>query len=375
MTNQFQFNNITLELNRYPANSNDNLQAWDAADEHLLKQLNADVAQQSLLLMNDSFGALLCALKKQFVDCHLTWFSDAKTSLLGCQQNLQHNQLSESDIDWLHPLQTPVTAPTIVLLKLPKNLNYFVEQLRMLTQWLAPESQLLIGAKAKNINQALLHSIEVNFGSASASLAWKKTRVISAKFDGKRRAIPEIQRWQTEDGIKLIGLANVFAASKLDIGARLMLAHYPEGNFKHVVDLGCGNGVLGLQAALRYPQAHIHFVDDSFEAVSSAEQGWHANQLDTHRGHFHWDDCLTHLPTEQAPDLILCNPPFHQGEAITDHIAWQMFMDAKKRLIDGGMLQVVGNRHLGYHVKLKRLFGNCTTVASNQKFVILRSIK
>lgn len=72
---------------------------------------------------------------------------------------------------------------------------------------------------------------------------------------------------------------------------------------------------------------------------------------------------------------MLCNPPFHQGEAITDHIAWQMFLDARRRLKDGGILHIVGNRHLNYHVKLQRLFQNCTTVASNGKFVILQAQK
>jgi len=36
---------------------------------------------------------------------------------------------------------------------------------------------------------------------------------------------------------------------------------------------------------------------------------------------------------------------------------------------------VVGNRHLGYHAKLKKLFGNCETVAANRKYVILKAIK
>ncbi|QSX35411.1 methyltransferase [Shewanella avicenniae] len=375
MINQFQFNNVSLQLNRYPATANDNLQAWDAADEHLLQHIDEQAAHQPILIVNDSFGALLCSIKQQFADCQISWLSDAKTSVLGCQQNLANNQLSDAHIEWLTPAQTPAMTPALVLLKLPKNLNYFIEQLRQLSQWLAPATQLLIGAKAKNINQALLNTIESHFGSASASLAWKKTRVISAVFDGKRRAPLADQRWQTDTGIKLIGLANVFAATKLDIGARLMLDNYPQGQFNQVVDLGCGNGVLGMQAALSYPDAQIHFVDDSFEAVQSAQMGWQANRLDEARGQFHWDDCLSHLPAEIEVDLVLCNPPFHQGEAITDHIAWQMFMDAKKRLAVGGMLQVVGNRHLGYHVKLKRLFGNCQTAASNNKFVILRSVK
>lgn len=36
---------------------------------------------------------------------------------------------------------------------------------------------------------------------------------------------------------------------------------------------------------------------------------------------------------------------------------------------------MVGNRHLGYHVKLRRLFGNCEVVAANPKFVLLRAVR
>ena len=74
-------------------------------------------------------------------------------------------------------------------------------------------------------------------------------------------------------------------------------------------------------------------------------------------------------------DATLCNPPFHQQHAITDHIAWQMFNDARRSLKYGGELYVVGNRHLDYFRKLKRAFGNCTTIATNNKFVILKATK
>jgi 16S rRNA G1207 methylase RsmC len=74
-------------------------------------------------------------------------------------------------------------------------------------------------------------------------------------------------------------------------------------------------------------------------------------------------------------DLILCNPPFHQQNATTDHIAWQMFRDSHRVLKKGGELRIIGNRQLGYHIKLKRLFGNEKLITSNEKFVTLSAIK
>ncbi|NQD94767.1 methyltransferase, partial [Pseudomonas sp. CrR25] len=81
---------------------------------------------------------------------------------------------------------------------------------------------------------------------------------------------------------------------------------------------------------------------------------------------------------EQAPDsldLVLCNPPFHQQQVVGDFLAWRMFQQARAALVKGGELWIVGNRHLGYHAKLKRLFRGVEQVAATPKFVVLKAIK
>jgi 23S rRNA (guanine1835-N2)-methyltransferase len=387
MTTQFACSGIELELFRYPSQQASNLQAWDAADEYLIKYLiDAEITPDTTAILNDNFGALTCALAAQAPNSELIVETDAKTSLLGCQQNLLGNKLAPTNIQWFNSRDTLPDNIQLVLMKLPKNLHYFGQQLARLSTVLPAGTQILIGAKAKSINPALLASIEKNLGPASASLAWKKTRVISCISDGKPRSLAQAVSWNVDElKLTMSNLANVFAANKLDIGARIMLDNMPKGEFNHIIDLGCGNGILGLHAKQCYPHAQIHFVDDSDMAIASAKHNWHANVLDaqsqelqteqTPQAFFHWDDCLSNLPADVEPDLVLCNPPFHQGEAITDHIAWQMFVDAHKRLKKGGLLHIVGNRHLAYHVKIKRIFKNCTTVASNGKFVILQAIK
>ena len=82
------------------------------------------------------------------------------------------------------------------------------------------------------------------------------------------------------------------------------------------------------------------------------------------------NDCLTEF-NDRNVDLVICNPPFHQQTATTDHIAWQMFNDAFRVLKKGGELLIIGNRQLAYHIKLKRIFGNCKQIATNNKFVTL----
>ncbi|HAY92984.1 MAG TPA: 50S rRNA methyltransferase, partial [Shewanella sp.] len=58
MTTQFSVAGVELELLRYPAQQESNLQAWDAADEHLLKSLiESEQAAVPTAIINDSFGA------------------------------------------------------------------------------------------------------------------------------------------------------------------------------------------------------------------------------------------------------------------------------------------------------------------------------
>ena len=109
-------------------------------------------------------------------------------------------------------------------------------------------------------------------------------------------------------------------------------------------------------------------------AAASARMNAEANLDNPSQLEAKVNNCLDGFPAQSA-DLVLCNPPFHQQAAITDHIAWQMFCDAKHALRSNGKLVVIGNRHLGYGGKLKRLFGNVTVIAQNNKFVVYQSDK
>jgi 16S rRNA (guanine1207-N2)-methyltransferase len=79
--------------------------------------------------------------------------------------------------------------------------------------------------------------------------------------------------------------------------------------------------------------------------------------------------------SKESIDRVLNNPPFHENNAIRDAVAWQMFSESRDVLRPGGELWVVGNHHLAYQAKLKRLFGNCKLVASNDRFVVLQAVR
>ena len=162
----------------------------------------------------------------------------------------------------------------------------------------------------------------------------------------------------------------VFGGPRLDGGAELLMHHLPDlSDNDRVVDLGAGTGVIGIACAIARPTAQLIFVDDSYLAVESARLNWVAN-LGDRPATFVLADRLTQF----APgiDHIVCNPPFHQQHVIGDDTAWQLFHQSRRVLRRDGTLTVVGNRHLGYHAKLRRLFGNAEVVASIPEFVVVR---
>jgi 16S rRNA (guanine1207-N2)-methyltransferase len=138
-----------------------------------------------------------------------------------------------------------------------------------------------------------------------------------------------------ETGDLITNYAAVFSRERLDIGTRFFLEHLPASNAEQtIVDLGCGNGVLGLVAARRNPRATLIFTDKSFMAVASAEESFRP-AFGERQAQFRVTDALAGIPRGSA-DLILNNPPFHQENVVGDQIAWRMFREAKEVLRERG---------------------------------------
>lgn len=382
MNTQFQFGQINLTLRRWPLNQpNTSLQAWDAADELLIEAANTAIADYrsvhtkapQLLIINDSFGALSCAL----AHCPQTSSTDSYLAQQAVVHNRQQNSLETPDfvsIDSLAPL--PVKAD-IVLLKLPNNHSYLSYILSQLAEVTNPDTIILAAAKAKDINRNVLEMFDKQLGPAQASLTVKKCRLIRCQAEpGKPQPQFPLQWPLEESGFTLINHANVFAREKLDLGARFLLQHLPQDIAgQRIIDLGCGNGVLGLTLLANQPEIHLVFTDESFMAVASAQANVELNLPHClNAAEFVVDDCLASQP-DQSADQIICNPPFHQQHTVTTHIATQMFSEAKRVLKRGGRLRIVANRHLNYQQQLQRLFGHCQQLAANPKFVILEAIK
>ncbi|EIK9757464.1 23S rRNA (guanine(1835)-N(2))-methyltransferase RlmG [Salmonella enterica] len=364
----------SLTLKRFPQTDDVNpLLAWEAADEYLLQQLDETEIRGPVLILNDTFGALSCALAE-----HSPYsIGDSYLSELGTRENLRHNGIAESSVTFLDSTADYPQAPGVVLIKVPKTLALLEQQLRALRKVVTAQTRIIAGAKARDIHTSTLELFEKVLGPTTTTLAWKKARLINCTFSHPQLAdAPQTLSWKLEDtGWTIHNQANVFSRTGLDIGARFFMQHLPENLDGEIVDLGCGNGVIGLSLLAKNPQANVVFVDESPMAVDSSRLNVETNLPEAfERCEFMINNALSGVEPFRF-NAVFCNPPFHQKHALTDNIAWEMFHHARRCLKINGELYIVANRHLDYFHKLKKIFGNCATIATNNKFVILKAVK
>ena len=364
-----------LDLVRQPEMANEPLYAFDAADDYLL----AHLAEQQLpsaarvLVLNDGFGALAISLLGRF---DVVTSGDSHLGALALGKNLTANGHAYDALSLL-PSSEPFEGTfDHVLVRVPKTLALLEEQLIRLQPHLRDGVQVVAGAMIKHLPRAAGDLLEKYIGPVQASLAVKKARLLTATYQQREPArSPYPTRYQLDTPpLQLLNHANVFCRDGLDIGTRAFLPHLPRNlGSARVADLGCGNGVLGIVSALSNPDAHYTLVDESYMAVQSARENWHA-ALGEREANIQPGDGLAGQPASSL-DVVLCNPPFHQQQVVGDFLAWRMFQQARDALVTGGALYIVGNRHLGYHTKLARLFRGVEQVAANPKFVVLRARK
>lgn len=364
-----------LDLLRYPEQNNSPLQAFDAADEYLLKHLSSCQLPENprVLILNDSFGALAASLCS-----HMTVHSSGDSFLAhqGLRNNLSRNQLDQNSVHIIPSDQAFAGPYDCVLICVPKTLALLEEQLIRLQSHISQDTIIVAAGMVKHLPRSAGDLMQRYIGPVQASLAEKKARLLFVTPTAQTQAqspYPSIYQLDKPQ-ISLRNHAGVFCREALDIGTRFFLPHLPSNlGDAQVADLGCGNGVLGIACALNNPQAQLRLIDESYMAVQSAQENWQQALSERPVTIYAGDGLGAEQP--ESLDMVLCNPPFHQQQVVGDFLARRMFQQSHRALKQGGQLWIVGNRHLGYHVTLKRMFREVEQIAANAKFVILKAHK
>lgn len=157
----------------------------------------------------------------------------------------------------------------------------------------------------------------------------------------------------------------VFATGLPDVATGLLAeAAAPLAPGARACDLGCGGGALGM-ALLARGAPSCAFVDENLLALAAARRNLQVNGL-LPRAALFAVDATAGVPGGPH-DLVVCNPPFHDGPATDRGLGRALVRAAWAALAPGGRLLVVAHRFLRYEAEVPSL----TEVAGDRSFRVL----
>ena len=354
-----------LKIKRYPASTNRSLQAWSAADEHILLQLkDFGTTKSNVITYGDSFG-------------YLTAQVDAKNHYVvvdsASQQGAISKNIAENKVKWsysfLTPLAKPALKPTIGLMKIPKSLDLFELFLDHFTQHASVKGQMICSFMTRHFSKQMVEISVRYFDDVSQSKAIKKSRLLVLKTPKKREKRDVISTYSHENDT-IRQYFGVFSSNSVDHASELLMQNLPEiKNEMSVLDLGCGNGIIGKVVLQKSPKSTVHFVDDSYLALESAKLNVGGDNTLFH--HLHTLDSFA----PDSFDVVLTNPPFHIEHEIDISLPIRLFKESHRILKPGGELRVVANHHLNYKTHLDKVFKSVEVVAENEKYIVYSCVK
>jgi 16S rRNA G1207 methylase RsmC len=139
----------------------------------------------------------------------------------------------------------------------------------------------------------------------------------------------------------------------------------------HVLDLGCGNGIVGIAIALGFPNTKVIMTDVNKRAIKATRINIKANRIMNAQA---IEGDLYNPVKDRLFDTILLNPPQSAGK----DICFAMIQESKDHLKENGLLQVVARHNKGGNslsAEMKRIFGNLDILAKESGYWIYASKK
>ncbi|MBR5997177.1 MAG: class I SAM-dependent methyltransferase [Bacilli bacterium] len=172
--------------------------------------------------------------------------------------------------------------------------------------------------------------------------------------------------------MKLLTDNGVFSKNNVDAGSYAFLkVLLPLDLGKHILDLGCGYGTIGLTLAKAHEEARITLADVNPRAVALCERNAGVLNLSPRVTILQSD---IYEKIEGPYDSIVVNPPIRAGKTVT----YRMYEEAKQYLIDGGSLYIVIRKAQGAESAsryIETIFGNVTLLKRDKGYYIYRAVK
>jgi 16S rRNA (guanine1207-N2)-methyltransferase len=268
-----------------------------------------------------------------------------------------------------------VESATSAFVRLGKDRRALAMALHAAAGVVAPGAIIvLFGANAEGVKSAGKALEEVAEGVITVD-----TRRHSRVLAGRRRAEisglrTTLESWREVHEITLNGRARpwvsypgVFAGGALDPGTALLLEHLPPLSGAVVLDMACGSGIIGAAVREQFPEAAVDLVDNDAVAIAAAREN-------VPGGSIICGDGLAAAPRPRY-DVILSNPPIHDGVAESLAFLQGLIAEAPARLKPGGVLQVViQSRIRAVQPWFEAAFKETAVVAQDRRYQIIRGV-
>ncbi|MFL0799314.1 MAG: methyltransferase [Agarilytica sp.] len=251
---------------------------------------------------------------------------------------------------------------------------------------------LIVGGKKnegiKNYHQKLVKTLgfegqlKKNGDDYTATLTAPKNRKPDTLLDDKH--YQELRRIQPKDAASsFISKPGLYGWNKVDQGSQILIDTLLNDlrlagiSPTRILDLGCGYGYLSLSILDALNEKRISGIealiatDNNAAAILAAEQNIAQHPSSASLSYrIVADNCAANIST--PVDLLICNPPFHQGfdnsRALT-----ALFLNTTKRLLaKKGLAYFVVNSFIPLDTLASEKFKCVTVLSNNRQFKVVR---
>lgn len=206
-------------------------------------------------------------------------------------------------------------------------------------------------------------------GTVYSAVLEKKTASSDQQLDDN--TYRQLRPIAAPEGLTIHSKPGLFGWNKIDQGSEFLIQSLPAmlGTMPRppasLLDLGCGYGYLTLMTKDLPLQGRV-LTDNNAAALFTARHNCELNNIHAEIVPADAGDQI-----QQTFDLILCNPPFHQGFSIDGDLTNKFIRSAKRLLARHGRALFVVNQFIPLEKKAREHFGQVSTLDQNSSFKLV----